>query len=118
MGQRRRVEGNRHPTVGEKRKLGNAVAHRGALLRRNAVAIGAADENKPAQASGYRITVTVQMLFTNAIQPELSFENRQSFSAQYDFDVSDGSRPSDDVMVQELVSILVEDIFNAAVAQW
>ncbi len=84
------------------------------------VAIGAAEGNQDAQASSNRITVTVQMLFTNVIQPELSFQNRQTFTAFFDFDVSQGQTLSDyeNEAIEEIVPILVEDIFNAAVAQW
>jgi hypothetical protein len=82
------------------------------------VAIGAAEGNQDAGATTNRVTVTVQILFTNVIQPEWSFESRQSFDAYYDYPTSQMLTTIEDQAVQELVDILVEDIFNAAVAQW
>ena len=80
-------------------------------------AIGASEGNADAGASSYRMTVTVQIMFTNAILPELSFENRQTFTANVDYQA--GERPGiDGVLVEQLVEILVDNIFNAAVAQW
>jgi hypothetical protein len=84
-------------------------------------AIGAADGNQDAQATSNRVTVTVQILFTNSIQPEWSFESRQSFDAYSTYPVAGGGRQLpgvDDQIVQEIVDILIENIYNAAVAQW
>jgi hypothetical protein len=82
------------------------------------VAIGAAEGNQDAGATTNRLTVTVQVLFTNLVQPEYSFENRQSFTAFYDYPATRMLSEVESEAVEELVSILVEDIFNAAVAQW
>ncbi len=79
--------------------------------------IEAAGNGQDAGATRNRMTITVQMMFTNEVQPELSFTNRQSFSAYVDYDIN--SRPgADNQLVEELVETLVENIFNAAVAQW
>ena len=80
-------------------------------------AIAAADGNTDAGSVSNRMTITVQMMFTNVLQPELSFANRQTFTAYVDYPV--GQRPGiDGQLVEQLVEMLVEDIFNAAVAQW
>ncbi|MDR2882408.1 MAG: LPS assembly lipoprotein LptE [Alistipes sp.] len=78
--------------------------------------IEASDRGQDAGSTRNRMTVTVQMMFTNEVQPDLSFQSRQSFSAYVDYNVTD--RPSaDNQLVENLVEILVENIFNAAVAQ-
>ncbi len=80
-------------------------------------AIGAAGDGQTEGAISNRMTVTVQVMFTNTVQPELSFTGRQSFSAYVDYSVD--ARPgADNQLVDELVETLVENIFNAAVAQW
>ena len=80
-------------------------------------AIAAADGTNDAGSVSNRMTITVQMMFTNVLQPELSFANRQTFTAYVDYGVED--RPgADNQLVEQLVEILVENIFNAAVAQW
>jgi hypothetical protein len=80
-------------------------------------AIGAAGDGQVEGAISNRMTVTVQVMFTNLIQPELSFPNRQSFSAYVDYPID--ARPgADNQLVDDLVEKLVENIFNAAVAQW
>ena len=81
-------------------------------------AIGAATgEGGVEGAVTNRVTVTVQIMFTNAIQPELSFRDRQTFTHYVDYDT--GARPgADGALVEELVETLVDNIFNAAVAQW
>lgn len=79
-------------------------------------AIGASDGQTDAGSITNRMTVTVQILFTNVLQPELSFPNRQTFTAYVDYPVT--ARPgADNALVDELVTTLVENIFNAAVAQ-
>ncbi len=79
--------------------------------------IEASNNGQDAGSTRNRMTITVQMMFTNEVQPDLSFANRQSFSAYVDYDVT--SRPgADNQLVEELVETLVENIFNAAVAQW
>jgi hypothetical protein len=79
-------------------------------------AIGAAGDGQVEGAISNRMTVTVQIMFTNVIQPELSFANRQTFSAYVDYPID--ARPgADNQLVEQLVEALVENIFNAAVAQ-
>jgi hypothetical protein len=83
-------------------------------------AIGASTtgSNGAAAATSNRVTVTVQILFTNIVQPELSFENRQTFTAYYDYDTVNPRSAVENDLVEEVVTTLVDNIFNAAVAQW
>ena len=84
----------------------------------SAIGAASADGRTDAGATTMRVTVTVQMLFTNAIQPELSFANRQTFTAHTDYDANVMRSSIENALVEELVTTLVDNIFNAAVAQW
>ena len=67
-------------------------------------------------AAQNRLTVTVKVQFSNKKYPEDDFEN--SFSAYADFDSSQLLASVQDSLCEEIVDKLVEDIFNASVAQW
>jgi hypothetical protein len=82
-------------------------------------AIGAADGNQDAQAAMNRVTVTVRIRFVNALQPELSFAEGKTFTAYSDFDAVRFTRQQvESTLVEEIVNTLVDNIFNASVAQW
>lgn len=84
----------------------------------SAIGAGAGVGGMDAGATSNRVTVTVQILFTNVLQPELSFENRQTFSAYVDYPTTAIRSTLESGMVDELVTALVDNIFNASVAQW
>ena len=67
-------------------------------------------------AAQNRLTVTVKVQFSNRKYPEDDFEN--SFSAYADFDSSQLLASVQDSLCEEIVDKLLEDIFNASVAQW
>ena len=54
--------------------------------------------------------------FTNHLHPEEDFE--KSFSAYQDFDSSQSFDAVESTLVTDIIEILVEDIFNATVANW
>ncbi len=69
-------------------------------------------------AETMRLTVTVQVRFTNVLDPQWSFENGRSFSATADYP---GNRLLSEVegeLIPEVVETLVDNIFNASVANW
>ncbi len=68
-------------------------------------------------ASQNRLTVTVKVNFTNNKYPEDNVEN-QSFSAYEDFDATLTLDSVEGGLCETIVDKLVEDIFNATVAQW
>lgn len=68
-------------------------------------------------AAQSRLTVTVKVDFTNRKYPEEDFTNK-SFSAYADFDSANSLDAVESQLVQEIIDKLVEDIFNATVAQW
>ena len=67
-------------------------------------------------AARNRLTVTVKITFTNRKYPEDDLE--QSFSAYEEYDSMQPLDAVQDGLCAEIVKKLVEDIFNATVAQW
>lgn len=67
-------------------------------------------------AAQNRLTVTVKLKFTNRLYPEDDFE--KSFSAYSDYDSTNSLDAVESQLCQEIVDKLVEDMFNASVAQW
>lgn len=67
-------------------------------------------------AAQNRLTVTVKITFRNNKHEEENFE--KSFVAFQDYDSSISLDAVEAQLVDEIVEILVEDIFNATVANW
>ena len=68
------------------------------------------------QASQNRLTVTVKVEFTNREYPEDDVS--KSFSAYEDFDATMSLDAVEGTLCETIIDKLVEDIFNATVAQW
>lgn len=67
-------------------------------------------------AAQNRLTITVKVKFTNNKYPEDDFE--KSFSAYSDYDSTNTLDAVESTLCTEIIETLVEDIFNASVAQW
>ena len=67
-------------------------------------------------ASQNRLTVTVKVEFSNKKYPEDDVSN--NFSAYEDFDATMSLDAVESGLCETIVEKLVEDIFNATVAQW
>ena len=67
-------------------------------------------------AAQNRLTVTVKITFKNNKHPEEDFDT--SFAAFQDFDSAISLDAVEAQLVDEIVEILVEDIFNRTVANW
>ena len=67
-------------------------------------------------ASQNRLTVTVKVTFTNRLYPEDNLE--QNFSAYEDYDSMQPLDAVQETLCNQIVKKLIEDIFNATVAQW
>lgn len=67
-------------------------------------------------AAQNRLTVNLKVQFTNRKYPEDDFD--KNFSAYADFDATQLLDSVQDTLCEEIVEKLVEDIFNASVAQW
>ena len=64
-----------------------------------------------------RLTVTVKVDFTNRKYPEEDFKGK-SFSAYSDYESTTSLDAVESSLCAEIVEKIVEDIFNATVAQW
>jgi hypothetical protein len=69
-----------------------------------------------ARAAMNRFTITVKVKFTNAIDPDLSFE--QTFSGYQDYDSNLDLSQVEKGYSDKIVEIIVEDIFNKAFVNW
>ena len=69
------------------------------------------------QAAQSRLTVTAKINFYNRKYPEDNVENK-TFSAYEDFDATLALDAVEVGLCETIVEKLVEDIFNATVAQW
>ncbi|MBO6045267.1 MAG: LptE family protein [Bacteroidales bacterium] len=67
-------------------------------------------------AARNRLNVTVKITFTNRLYPEDNLE--QNFSAYEEYDSMQSLDSVQDALCVDIVKKLVEDIFNATVAQW
>ena len=67
-------------------------------------------------AARNKLTVTVKVQFTDKLHPEENFD--KSFSAYSEYDSTNTIDAVESGLCAEIVEKLVEDIFNATVAQW
>lgn len=67
-------------------------------------------------AAQNRLTVTVKITFTNKKYPEEDFE--KNFSQYADYESTNSLDAVESTLCQEIVKKLVDDIFNATVANW
>ena len=63
-----------------------------------------------------RLTVTVKVKFVNEKHPEENFE--KSFAAYEDYDSTNSIDAVEGLLCDTIVEKLIEDIFNATVANW
>jgi len=69
-----------------------------------------------ARAATNRFTITVRVKFTNAVEPDLSYE--QTFSRYEDYDSSFDLSSVEKELSDKIISLLIEDIFNRAFVNW
>jgi predicted porin len=69
-----------------------------------------------AQAATNRFTIAVRVKFTNAVDPELNYE--QSFSRYEDYDSNLDLSQVEGDLTKKIIELLVEDIFNKAFVNW
>lgn len=67
-------------------------------------------------ASQNRLTIQIKLTYTNKLHPEEDFE--KSFSAFADYDSMQSFDSVEAQLCDDIIEILVEDIFNATVANW
>ena len=69
-----------------------------------------------AYAAMNRFTVTVRVKYTNSVDTDLSFD--QTFSRYEDYDSSLNLSDVEQDLVEKIVEMIVEDIFNKAFVNW
>lgn len=69
-----------------------------------------------AYASRTKLTITVRVRYTNQSKPEEDFE--QSFSAYREFDANQMLQQVQEELCTEITEELVDQIYNATVANW
>jgi hypothetical protein len=69
-----------------------------------------------ARAAMNRFTITVKAKFTNAIDPDLSYD--QSFSRYEDYDSNLDLSQVEKELSDKIIEMIVEDIFNQAFVNW
>lgn len=68
-------------------------------------------------AAQNRLTVTVKVTFTNNKHPEDNFTGK-SFTGYADYDSTNSLDAVESTLCTEIIDKIVEDLFNATVAQW
>lgn len=69
-----------------------------------------------ARAATNRFSITVKVKYTNAIQPDFSYE--QTFSRYADYPSNLDLSQVEDELSEEIIEMIVEDIFNQAFVNW
>lgn len=69
-----------------------------------------------AYASQTKLTMTVRVRFSNRVNPTKDFE--QSFSANRDFDATQMLQDVQESLSKQMIQEIVDQIFNATVADW
>lgn len=76
---------------------------------------GDPDDINPASMT--RLTITIRMSYTNTLDDTMSFRDK-SFSFYKDFPNDQNLSDVEDAYVRQIFERLVNDIFNASVANW
>ena len=69
------------------------------------------------RASSTRLTITVRATYINTLKEEMSFKDK-SFSFYKDFDNELNVSDVEEAFVKEIFQRIINDIFNASVANW
>ena len=67
-------------------------------------------------AASNRLTITLKVTFSNQTAPENDFD--KSYSRYADYDVSSSFAAVESTLVDEIVELLIDDIFNDSVVNW
>ncbi len=67
-------------------------------------------------AANNKLTITMKVTFTNSTAPENDFD--KSYSRYTEFDVNSSFAAVEQGLVEEIVKLLIDDIFNDSVANW
>lgn len=76
----------------------------------------AVTSNQDAPTVRNRLTIRIKVKFTNALDPQYSYE--KTFQQFQEYPTTTPLQEAEVQLIPEIVEMLVEDIFNAAVANW
>lgn len=80
--------------------------------------VASGDPNLPNAASSTRLTINIKVTYVNTLDDKLSFKNK-SFSFYKDFpNESNNLSDVQEQYIKEIFDRLINDIFNATVANW
>ncbi len=79
--------------------------------------VAGADANEISQASSTRLTITVNATYVNTLDESMSFNDR-SFSFYKDFPNDQNITDVEEQYTRQIFERIVNDIFNASVANW
>jgi hypothetical protein len=68
------------------------------------------------QAALNRLTITIDVVYTNTIDDNLSFDTK--FSRYTDYSSSQNLTEVQESLIEEINTMLIEDVFNKAVVNW
>ncbi|HVN56832.1 MAG TPA: LPS assembly lipoprotein LptE [Bacteroidales bacterium] len=85
----------------------------GDILEYNTKPLTVGGDSRAAMA---RFTIKVRVKFTNTLEPENSFE--QTFTKYKDYEGTQDLSSVESSLVDTIIDLLVEDIFNEAFAKW
>lgn len=68
------------------------------------------------KAGANRITITVEVMYTNTKDEKLSFQ--RNFNRFYDLPSSQDIHSNTDLVVEEIADLLSQDVFNASLGNW
>ena len=68
------------------------------------------------QAALNRLTITIEVTYTNTVDEDASFESQ--FSRYFDYSSSKNLLDVQEELIDEINRMLVEDVFNKAVINW
>ncbi len=75
------------------------------------------DPSQINRASSTRLTITVRATYINTLQEQMSFKDK-SFSFYKDFDNELNVSDVEEAFIKEIFERIINDIFNASVANW
>ncbi|MFZ6010744.1 MAG: LptE family protein [Bacteroidota bacterium] len=79
--------------------------------------VSSGDRNDLANASSTRLTITVKATYTNTLDEKMSFKNK-TFSFYKDFPNDLNFSDVEELYTKQIFERIINDIFNASVANW
>ena len=67
-------------------------------------------------AATNRLTITIRVKFTNEMEPDNNFD--KSFSSFEDFDSTSQFSDVEDALVETILEVIIDDIYNQSVVNW